>query len=76
MDTLAKMSLVEPEDMKQWIAIRQNRDDSESESDGFFKLRPDYASGKGILKFHRHLAPFADSGRGRFSARPFKCPIV
>ena len=35
MDTLAKMSLVEPEDMKQWIAIRQNRDDSESESDGF-----------------------------------------
>ena len=35
MDTLAKMSLVEPEDMKQWIAIRRNRDDSESESDGF-----------------------------------------
>jgi hypothetical protein len=35
MDTLVKMSLVEPEDMKQWIAIRRNRDDSESESDGF-----------------------------------------
>ena len=49
MDTLVKMSLVEPEDMKQWIAIRRNRDDSESESDGFQAVAKAFSNPTGPL---------------------------
>jgi len=56
------MVQVELEDVKQWIAIRQNMDELASE---FYVVSrsccgTDHGRSEGVLKFHRDLAAFSD----------------